>query len=286
MCRVLPHLGAFAVCPCLQWPFFLQWTHAHPAGQGVFADSQAATSLLFSPSLLPLCTSNPFPVGPILAWAGHVAGSPVDWELWEGTALGSFISVFTMTPTAVTGTPWSGGHLSALCHGLLSPQCMKLPLLLPRGSWEEWLSGSVARALGKASWGLDFPFWAFSLLAPGLSSLSGPKALLLRRGLRAQCSECVGIRCCLLCLFQILPPLSVCLSVCLSPLILPLRCVINQEFTVKGQEKPNDVFSSGKYPVPQVASGCLRNRSLPELRLLRPFSVDLVTLLKPLMWLW
>ena len=40
----------------------------------------------------------------------------------------------------------------------------------------------------------------------------------------------------------------VCLS--LFPLVLPLRCVINQEFTVKAQEKPNDVFSSGKYLVP------------------------------------
>lgn len=75
----------------------------------------------------------------------------MDWELWEGTALGFFISVFTIRPDAVTGTRQSGGHLSTLCYELLSPQCMKLPLLLPLGSQEEWLSGCVARALGKAS---------------------------------------------------------------------------------------------------------------------------------------
>lgn len=86
--------------------------------------------------------------------------------------------------------------------------------------------------------------WSLGCHCPSL----GTRLCFSEAGLRAHCSECVRIRCYLLCFFQIRPPLTVCLS--LFPLVLPLRCVINQEFTVKAQEKPNDVFSSGKYLVP------------------------------------
>lgn len=65
-------------------------------------------------------------------------------------------------------------------------------------------------------------------------------------------SEQIRICCYLLCCFQIKPPLR--LSQSLSfPTVLPLRCVINQEFTVKAQEELNDVFSSGKYLIHQGA---------------------------------
>lgn len=96
----------------------------------------------------------------------------------------------------------------------------------------------------------------------------------------AQSSEYVS--CSLLCCFRIKAPLCLCLS---FPSVLPLRCVINQEFTVKAQEELNDVFSSGKYLVPQGARGCLRSPMPPELWVLRAFSVDPPTQLQPLMWL-
>lgn len=99
-------------------------------------------------------------------------------------------------------------------------------------------------------------------------------------GAVAQSSEYVS--CSLLCCFRIKAPLCLCLS---FPSVLPLRCVINQEFTVKAQEELNDVFSSGKYLVPQGARGCLRSPMPPELWVLRAFSVDPPTQLQPLMWL-
>jgi hypothetical protein len=37
---------------------------------------------------------------------------------------------------------------------------------------------------------------------------------------------------------------------------------INQDFTVKAQEELNDVFSAGKYLVPQGAGDCPRNPCL------------------------
>lgn len=156
------------------------------------------------------------------------------------------------------------------------PSFLRVSLILKALDSQGVSGGVTVRTCGKSTGQsirrLGFSSLPCELPAPGTITFHAWASVSACRGPVAQNSEHVS--CYVLCCFRIKAPLCLCLS---FPSVLPLRCIINQEFTVKAQEEPNDVFSSGKYLVPQGARGCLRSPMPPELWLLRAFSVDLPT---------
>lgn len=175
---------------------------------------------------------------------------------------------------SVSFMPWA---VWPLVPRIASPPSRGCPLSrrpwILKGSEEQWLSSWVERALGTA--------WGGWIFIPALWASCSRDSYFPSLGLRLHLSDGglwlialnVSVSICYVAFRSNLPCVSV--SVSLSfPSVLPLKCVINQEFTVKAQEELNDVFSSGKYLVPQGARGCFRSPMPPKLWLLRAFSVD------------